>query len=292
MSLPLYPAEEHDRILEYQCQAEAEEAKGLFERDRARGIRNDVESPVALPFFALGLGVAPALAQSAAPVPVKRMADGKPDISGVYQADGGGANQGLEKREATKLTPGGRGVVVDPPDGLLPTQPWARAENEARRAPERGYDDPTAHCFVAGVPRSPTCIAVPDPAAAWLCDAVRTHVVAAGPLDGRAPPDSVRLWQGDSVGHWDGTLVIETKNQRQDLARRTGRRRHAPSRSSSVHRWTATTFLRRRSARPYAGVDAGDAAPSPEQRLLEVACLEDDRDLKHLKDIRDAAAKQ
>ena len=34
------------------------------------------------------------------------------------------------------------------------------------------------------------------------------------PLDGRAHlPDVIRLWQGDSVGHWEGdTLVIDTKN--------------------------------------------------------------------------------
>ena len=34
------------------------------------------------------------------------------------------------------------------------------------------------------------------------------------PLTPRAPlPDHVRLWQGDSAGHWDGdTLVIESRN--------------------------------------------------------------------------------
>ena len=164
--------------------------------------------------------VSPALAQRAtpapAPTPIQRMADGRPDISGVYQADGGGANQGLEKRAATALTPGGRGVVIDPPDGMLPTQPWARAENEARRAPERGYDDPTAHCFVAGVPRStyvpsPFQILQPPGYVVLLYERMSWRQV---PLDGRAHlPDSIRLWQGDSVGHWEGdTLVIETTN--------------------------------------------------------------------------------
>ena len=38
--------------------------------------------------------------------------------------------------------------------GGLPYQPWARAERIDRTEPHRGYDDPTAHCFVAGVPRS------------------------------------------------------------------------------------------------------------------------------------------
>src|ERR1700746_2226098 len=35
-----------------------------------------------------------------------------------------------------------------------------------------------------------------------------------GPRDARAHlPDNIRLWQGDSVGHWEGdTLVVETTN--------------------------------------------------------------------------------
>ncbi len=89
-----------------------------------------------------------------APTPIRRAADGKPDLTGFYGADSGGANYGLEKHPSDFLTPGTQGVVVDPPDGKLPYQPWARAERINRELPERGYDDPTAHCFVAGVPRS------------------------------------------------------------------------------------------------------------------------------------------
>ena len=88
--------------------------------------------------------------------PVRRMADGKPDLNGFFQADAGGANYGLEKRPAVELTPPGRGVIIDPPDGKLPIQPWAKSREASRDRPERGYDDPTAHCFVAGVPRSCT----------------------------------------------------------------------------------------------------------------------------------------
>ena len=249
--------------------------------------------------LALAAGVAPALAQGAAPSPIKRMADGKPDISGVYQADGGGANQGLEKREATKLTPGGRGVVVDPADGLLPTQPWARAENEARRAPERGYDDPTAHCFVAGVPRStyvpsPFQILQPPGYVVLLYERMSWRQV---PLDGRAHlSDAIRLWQGDSVGHWEGdTLVIETRNLNgktwlDELGGVVTHQEQVVERFIPVDgnnlRYEATVTDPGAYTRPWTL-----AMPLRRQNseLLEVACLEDDQDLKHLKDIRDEA---
>ena len=243
----------------------------------------------------LAASTAPALAQA----PLKRLPDGTPDISGVYQADGGGANQGLEKRAATALTPGGRGVVVDPPDGLLPMQPWARAENEARRAPERGYDDPTAHCFVAGVPRStyvpsPFQILQPPGYVVLLYERMSWRQV---PLDGRTHlDDSTRLWQGDSVGHWEGdTLVVETRNLNgktwlDELGgivthQETVVERFIPVDGTNL-RYEATVTDPGAYTRPWT---IAMALRRMNNELLEVACLEDDQDLPHLKDIRDAA---
>jgi hypothetical protein len=51
------------------------------------------------------------------PGPIRRTADGKPDLTGFYGSDAGGANYGLERHDRDFLTPGTRGVVVDPPDG-------------------------------------------------------------------------------------------------------------------------------------------------------------------------------
>ena len=169
------------------------------------------------------LAQAPAPAAATKPGPIKRGPDGKPDISGMFMADHGGANYGLEKRPATALTPGGRGLIIDPPDGMLPTQPWARAENEARKLPERGYDDPTAHCFVAGVPRSiyapspfhilqpPGYVVILHERMSWRQIPLDPSTSSGSPRaqsrgDGRAHlPDAIRLWQGDSNN--DGVLT-------------------------------------------------------------------------------------
>jgi hypothetical protein len=182
-------------------------------------IRGFVGVALALPLLAAPVaaqeGGEPAAKQKPAG-PIRRMPDGKPDLTGFYQSDGGGANYGLERHERDFLTPGGRGVVVDPPDGKLPYQPWARAERIERELPHRGYDDPTAHCFVAGIPRShytpsPYQILQPPGYLVVLFERMSWRQIAIG---GRSHlPDNVRLWQGDSIGRWEGdTLVVETKN--------------------------------------------------------------------------------
>src|SRR4051812_8818260 len=61
--------------------------------------------------------------------PIRRNSDGKPDMSGVYNADTFGAN----------VTANLARLVIDPPDGKLPYQDWARAEQADRSMPYRGY---------------------------------------------------------------------------------------------------------------------------------------------------------
>ena len=81
---------------------------------------------------------------------------------------------------ASAFTPGGRGIVVDPPDGKLPMQAWAKAEArepEASRARLRRSDGALFRRRRAAVDVRP--VAVPHPADAGLRrDAVRAHVVA------------------------------------------------------------------------------------------------------------------
>jgi hypothetical protein len=236
---------------------------------------------------------------AAAPTPIRRTADGKPDLSGFYSADSRGANYGLEQHPQDFLTPATQGVVVDPPDKKLPYQPWARAERIERELPERGYDDPTAHCFVAGVPRSmytpsPYQILQPPGYVVMLFERMSWRQI---PMDGRPHlPDTVRLWQGDSVGRWEGdTLVIDTTNLNgkawlnevgdvltydahivEQLIPKDGDnvtyRATVTDKLAYTAPWTIEMNLRRQ-----------------QDEILEVACHEDNGDLHHLKDVRDEA---
>jgi hypothetical protein len=214
ISMPLYRQHNMDRILEYHCQAEKEEANGDFEPEP----RTWYPGPQA-PAPALAFGPPAQRPQPwKAPASVRRTAEGKPDLNGLFESDHGGSNYGLESRGASAagLTPAARGVVIDPADGKLPYQPWARAERENRDTPVRGYDDPTAHCFPPGVPRA---VYVPTPfhivqTSEWVAtlhERVSWRLISLTRT--KHLPDSIRLWQGDSIGHWDGdALVVETTN--------------------------------------------------------------------------------
>src|SRR4029079_12350411 len=133
--------------------AEMEEAKGDFKPESRTWYQKGSASVPPLP-SELRPVAATTTTSRATPTP-----DGKPDLSGFTEADAGGANWGFEPHNEP-FTPGGRGVLVDPKTGGLPYQPWARAEKQYRPPPGRGYDDPTAHCFAGGVPRS---LYVPSP---------------------------------------------------------------------------------------------------------------------------------
>ena len=312
ISMPLYRHKDRDRILEYQCQAELEEANGAFEPDPRTWYPGPSTTPVEIPAdwgamsspksFDLPVPQPAAGQPATPPPPIKRMADGKPDLQGYYMPDGGGGNYGLGKHDVDFLTPGGRGIIVDPPDGNLPVQPWAKVEMENRKRPERGYDDPTAHCFVGGVPRSmyipaPMHILQPPGAVVVLHERMSWRVIS---LDGRPHlPDSVRLWQGDSAGRWEGdTLVVETTNlngkawlnEVGEFVSHAERviERFTPVNADRIN-YQATVSDPLVYTRPWT-----IALPLNRQKdeLLEVACHEDNQDLQHLKDIRDEARKK
>jgi hypothetical protein len=295
--MPLYRQRGMERVLEYHCQAEKEEASGDFEPEPRTWYQGPSTPAPTLAFT-------PPVQQPQrwkAPASVRRLSDGKPDLNGLFEADHGGSNYGLETRGPSPggLTPPARGVVIDPPDGRLPYQPWARAEREFRDTPVRGYDDPTAHCFPAGVPRS---MYVPTPFhivqtrewVATLHERISWRLISLGRT--RHLPDSIRLWQGDSIGHWDGdALVVETTNLNgktwgNEVGDVFSHAEHVVERFRPVDantiQYEATISDPIVYTRPFTIamplkrlVGQGD--------LLEAACHEGDRDLPVLKRIRD-----
>ena len=291
--MPLHRQTELPRLYEYHCQAEKSEANGDFERDPLTWYPAPIPTQNA-PFDARAGAALPDPARTGE---IRRLPDGKPDISGWYELDAGGGNYGLESSPQIFLTPASRGLVVDPPDGRLPYQTWARAERVARALPHRGYDDPTAHCFLGGIPRShyvpqPVHILQPPGYVVVLFERMSWRHIA---LNARAPlPDHVRLWQGDSRGRWEGdTLVVESKsfngkawlNEVGDIVShmQTVRETFTPVDEDTViyraivadpipytRPWTIEVPMHRMA-----------------DELLEVACHEDNADLEHLKHVRD-----
>jgi hypothetical protein len=282
-----------DRLLEYQCQAEKEEQSGDFEPEPHTWYPA-APLPDNAPFDARASAKLPPPKVTGE---IRRLPDGKPDLSGWYEADAGGANYGLEARKQDFLTPASRGVVVDPKDGSLPYQRWARAESIDRKLPHRGYDDPTAHCFVAGIPRShyvpaPFQVLQTKDYVVVLFERMSWRHIALTP---RPPlPDDVRLWQGDSTGHWDGdTLVVESRNfngkawlnEVGDVIS------HAETVVETFTPVSSDTVIYRATVsdpitytRPWT-IEVPLGRRNDE--LLEVACHEDNGDLDHLREIRD-----
>ena len=118
-------------------------------------------------------------------------------------------------------------IITDPPDGHLPAlTPAARERKRSREdllrhprgARDLGLQDQCL-IFVTAVPpmipysyNSNYQIIQTDKAVMIQVEMIHdTRII---PLDGRPhPPSNVRLWLGDSVGHWEGgTLVVDTAN--------------------------------------------------------------------------------
>ena len=287
---------DRDRLFEYVCQAEAEEVSGAFTREERTWYPGIGTPPPPMP-----VDMKPHLNVKAA-ANIRRMRDGKPDLQGVYESDNDGANQGVGPRGAIAVT--GRvaapGVVIDPPDKKLPFQPWAAEEFRDRGRPERGYDDPTAHSFPGGVPRSmhiPAGIQIvqtPD-YVVFLHERIAWRIV---PLKPRPHlPENMRLWQGDPVGHWEGdTLVIDTTN----LNGKTWMSEAGDVMSYAAHVVERLTPTGPREFQYEATVYDPVAYAKPwtlaypvrmvDYELPESAGHEEDRDLPHMKLIKDQAA--
>ena len=171
----------------------------------------------------LVLGLLPASLWAQKPS-LPRAADGKPDMTGVWQAasnrrgtweeansDGGFGGLPPASAAAPAAQPqAGRGAPARVP---APYQPWA-AKKVLESFNRRGIDDPVAACLPPGVPRVTTVGLFPmqivqTPKTIVMMyeylNAFRTIAINA-----KHPDDLEPSFMGDSVGHWEGdTLVVD-----------------------------------------------------------------------------------
>lgn len=146
--------------------------------------------------------------------PAPKMADGKPDLSGLwgnYCPVAGGKTVLCAPEIAVPQLFGdiGRGVK-----GGLPYQSWAADIVQTRKA-ENGKDDPTTHCLPGGIAKLHTSallrkiVQVPG-LVIFLTERNASYRQIF--TDGRPlPEDPNPSWNGYSTGHWEGdSLVVET----------------------------------------------------------------------------------
>jgi hypothetical protein len=179
----------------------------------------------------LALLAASLSAQTTAPGPAKpssadpsrapvRMADGKPDLTGVWQ--GGSTRRGNWEEANSGLGVGGTGrdLTAPPTPGSgqvvrepAPYQPWA-AKKVLEFFNRRGIDDPTGFCLPPGLPRAaivglfPMQIIHTPQQVVILYEYMNVFRVI--PINAKHPDDLVPTYMGDSVGRWEGdTLVVD-----------------------------------------------------------------------------------
>ena len=131
--------------------------------------------------------------------PVPRMADGKPDLSGVW-----------DRPYVPDMSKTGRNQ-----QGFaeLPFTAWGLAEWKNYDAAKGDY---TGACLPFGLVRSinsPMPMQIVQNNKYVSLDFEVDNWFQVVPIDGRPHRQQVPTWSGDSVGHWDGdTLVIDTVN--------------------------------------------------------------------------------
>src|SRR6266850_1274195 len=132
------------------------------------------------------------------PPSIPRTPDGKPNLSGVWQAD---------DKYVTNL-------AVDLPPDAVPFQPWAKALYDERKSGAHEKEDPPANCLPQGVPR------INHTPLPWKIVQTPRFVVILYEafslwrqvfLDGRQPApaaDILPTWLGYSTGKWDGEMLV------------------------------------------------------------------------------------
>jgi hypothetical protein len=226
-------------------------------------------------------------------------------------APGGGPGAGKGGPGGPGGAPGGGGgranAIVDPADGKVPYTAAARAKSDDLIA-NGMYHEPELHCFMSSVPHN-----------MWVQFGQQTiqtkdyvvfnwefmHSRRIIPLDNRPHQitnPNVHLFQGESVGHWEGdTLVVDTTNQNDKTWFDTSGH-YKPEDVHVVERFTMTDS---NTIEYEADIDSKEFtqtmkvkgrqtranANDPNYEQMEFACIEGNEDVKHYTEDKGGKAK-
>jgi hypothetical protein len=253
-----------------------------------------------------------------------RTPDGQPDIQGywipqgptaamtfpTYTLEGGhpfdeeqtviaGANAAGANAQQWSRALKAQSVVIDPPSGKIPYQPWALAKRQETLAAHTHPTKPEqidgrARCYLAGVPATTYGgdSQIVQTAGYVVLLQEFGHAPRIIPLDGRPHlGENIRLWQGDSRGHWNGnTLIVETTNTNAKLFDHVGDF-HSDAARVVEHftfdrpdtiRYAATIHDPTVFTRPWTIGLTLRRNTEPGFELLEEACIEGERDSKRM----------
>ena len=212
--------------------------------------------------------------------PPPKAADGKPDLSGIWEQD-----------SMTHF----RDLTSDMKPGDVPWRPEAKALRASRADGARGLEEPDANCLPQGVPKinaAPVPFKIVQTPKLVLLVYEAFNLWRQVHLDGRQLIDDPNpTWLGWSTGRWDGdTLVVETRGLNGKAwmdtsgtpgsdAMRVTERFH---RTSVGHMDLEITIDDPKSfTRPWTAKEKLHIVPNTE--LMEFICLENEQDLKHIK---------
>jgi hypothetical protein len=282
-------------------------------RDRSLRSRLRVGTPSSHGLTVLGaaiigvmLGFAPLAGQGGNPAkgggkkaapkagPVRRMPDGKPDMQGYWQTRNFFTAFDLETHEKAEFqVPAGKGVVVDPADGKIPYQPWAMAKKKDL-VEHHLSDDPQAHCSLSGVPRqmyTPFGFQILQPLGSVVLMYEAFHAYRILHLNGKHPDAAIKMFEGDSRGHWEGdTLIVDVANQNDrtwfDMAGNFHSdeihvvERYTPVDENTIN-YEATITDPKVFTQPWKIAFALGRNTEADYENLEYACVEGEQDLQH-----------
>jgi hypothetical protein len=143
-----------------------------------------------------------------------RNPDGTPNMNGAWNPITANGSQNIEDYPGDAFLNKQISLIVDPPDGKVPYLPLYANK---RQDNWDHYIDPIGVCWLAGVPRqvyAPRGIAIIQAPNTFAFVGEFAHEYRVIPTDNSAHiGDSIRLFMGDSRGHWEGnTLVVDTTN--------------------------------------------------------------------------------